>query len=506
MFGSLNTSLKNRLIIIQVITAIVAITLSGFFFVASTYKTYNDREVNSLYSIAKVVGDNIVPTLEFSGDVFTFQEDAENTLSSLQIHSNIKNAAILDKRGQLFANYVGNEASSYVFEYPALQEDLYYTSDGNFINVYYKLRNDEDFLGTMCLRADLQSSSILQQFIKISAIVLLIGLLVSFIISTFLQRSISSPILKLVSSMRKVSANQDFSLRAEAEGVDEIQELSSVFNDMLEQIQKRDQSLIEARDELEVRVEERTKELQEKTKELEMSNQELEQFAYVASHDLQEPLRMIGSFSQLIMRRNKEKFDDETKEFFEYIIDGVSRMQNLISDLLSFSRVGTQKMEVKNTDLALVVAKCINNLRHTIEENNVQISTENLPVLAVDETKIMQLFQNLISNAIKFRNDHSPTIHIYSQERENDWVFAVKDNGIGIDKEYSDKIFMIFQRLHKNTYPGTGIGLAICKKIAELHGGNIWFESEPGIGSTFFFTLKKRQAAVKTLSRQQIPA
>jgi PAS domain S-box-containing protein len=225
---------------------------------------------------------------------------------------------------------------------------------------------------------------------------------------------------------------------------------------------------------------------------LERSNRELEQFAYVASHDLQEPLRMVASYTQLLAQRYEGQLDDKAKKYIDYAVDGAVRMQRLINDLLAYSRVNTQGKPFEMIDSHAVLGDALRSLYAAIEENRAIVINDDLPMVRADATQLNQLFQNLISNAIKFRGTEPPGIRISADDLGSEWRFSVKDNGIGIDAQYADKVFVIFQRLHtRQEYPGTGIGLAICKRIVERHGGRIWFESEPGKGSTFYFTLPK---------------
>lgn len=223
---------------------------------------------------------------------------------------------------------------------------------------------------------------------------------------------------------------------------------------------------------------------------LNRSNAELEQFAYVASHDLQEPLRMITSYTNLLAKRYAPQLDDDAREFMNYTVDGAKRMQILINDLLAYSRVGTKGKEFAPVDLESALMRTLAILQIAISESNATISHDPLPVVSGDDVQIGQLLQNLVANAIKYRNDHSPKIHIACEQQQGHWRFSVRDNGIGIDPKFAERIFVIFQRLHtKENYPGTGIGLALCKKIVERHGGKIWVQSQLGQGATFFFTL-----------------
>lgn len=231
-------------------------------------------------------------------------------------------------------------------------------------------------------------------------------------------------------------------------------------------------------------------ELATKVQELARSNAELEQFAYVASHDLQEPLRMVAAYTQLLSERYSGKLDESADKYIHYALDGALRMQTLIQDLLAFSRVARQTAGFKDIDCNAVVDEAAENLRTAIEESATRVTHTQLPTAPADRSLLLQVFQNLIANAIKFRGREPATINVSAERRDQDWVFSVSDNGIGIAAQHAEGIFEVFKRLHtRNEYAGNGIGLAVCKKIVERHDGKIWVDSRPEGGSTFKFTL-----------------
>ena len=275
----------------------------------------------------------------------------------------------------------------------------------------------------------------------------------------------------------------------------EVAGVLAVARDVTEQ-RKAEALIRQMNAELEDRVRQRTAELEAVNQELARSNADLDQFAYVASHDLQEPLRGVSGCVELLVNRNRKLLDERSQEIAQHAVDGAARMQRLIEDLLAYSRVGTRGGTAVLVDTGQTVREALLNLESAVRESGATIDAVDLPTVPADPTQLRQLFQNLLGNAIKFRSDRPLRLEIKARPVEARWEFSVRDNGIGIEKDYFDRIFVIFQRLHsRDEYPGTGIGLAICKKIVERHGGRIWVESEPGQGTTFFFTLPAVQGA-----------
>jgi len=250
----------------------------------------------------------------------------------------------------------------------------------------------------------------------------------------------------------------------------------------------------------EIAISQLNKTLEKRAEELAVSNEELERFAYVASHDLQEPLRMVSSFLQLLQKKYESQLDATAQKYINYAVDGADRMKTLILDLLEYSRISSYKEEHAGVNLNELVAKTLHTLKSVSDEAEASIIVSPLPEISGNKSHLTRLFQNLISNALKYKSAAKPIIEIGFTENNDEWEFFVKDNGIGIESKYFEKIFVIFQRLHSRTeYNGTGIGLAICKKIVELHGGKIWVESSPGTGSTFYFTISKSQTSNVTI-------
>jgi len=596
--------IRKKLYLVVMVTVSVALLLTClalFIYELVDFRRTLERDLRTL---ADITGQNSAPSL-----LFHDESAAEEILSALQADPQIIAASIYDPNGNLFARYLG---TSYRFPPIPPPDGVNFQSDlVFFVSPILEPRGNER-VGTIFLVANYsRMRDRMISYAGIMVIALAFSLGGAFLLSAQLQRVVSDPILTMARTAREISEDQDYSVRVEKVSNDELGIFVDAFNQMLTRIQVQNTALREARDELEVRVKERTLALQQlqrqnelilnsagegiygldlggkatfvnpataamtgwkieemlgrpereflgqedqsslflpvspepvrigelqvrrrngstfyayylrtpimedqtllgavvilkditrqkqtqeslsrQARELARSNADLEQFAYVASHDLQEPLRMVANYTQLLARRYKDKLDQDALDFINYAVDGAVRMQGLINDLLQYSRVGTRGKKFAPVDCSDVLGTAIANLRRSIEESRAIITNEDLPTIVADGAQLAQLFQNLIGNALKFHGEEAPRVHISCRQDNGEWLFSVTDNGIGIDPQYKERIFIIFQRLHGlSEYAGTGIGLAICKKIIERHGGRIWVDSELGKGAKFSFTI-----------------
>ncbi|MGW3958277.1 sensor histidine kinase [Amycolatopsis sp. NPDC005003] len=364
-----------------------------------------------------------------------------------------------------------------------------------FVDVRRALDAQLDHLGAIrdTGRADLDAAA---RFLNAMFVVVAVLVLVLFaMLFLGLRQVVTRPILRLAGAVRRV-ADADIHSPVHGTGPREIAQLGADVEAMRQRILDEVAELEQAHALLDRRTQEAERSnalLDRRTRELERSNADLEQFAYVASHDLQEPLRKVASFCQLLQRRYQGLLDERGEQYIEYAVDGAKRMQVLINDLLAFSRVGRKPGEHVVADAGALVDDAIANLEVALSLSGGKVSRGDLPEVRVEPALMTAVFQNLIGNALKFKGETPPEVRVTAERDGGDWVFSVVDNGIGIDAEYAERVFALFQRLHtRSAYPGTGIGLALCRRIVEYHGGRIWLDTEAA-DTTFRFTLPARE-------------
>ncbi len=503
------SSIRSRLILIIFATTALGLFLSAIGLVYIERKLTRQSMVSNLQVLAGVIGWHSRAALTFNDP-----KAALDALEALRANRHIEVAYIIDAGGRIFASY--NRSDTKVPAAPETSDDDgYWFADGR-LSLYQSISLNEKKIGRIYIQSDTRElSTRLTNQLRDTAVSVVAALVITFLLSTRLQSAITGPISQLAKVTSEISHNKNYSLRAKKVRNDELGTLVDSFNAMLAEIQLRDSDLELARRELEGRVAALNREMAEReqaekalamqTRELERSNAELEQFAYVASHDLQEPLRAIAGCIQILKTEYANQLDADAEELISHTVAGAHRMKTLINDLLSYSRVGTRGKEFERVETQTIITNVLQNLAVVIKEKNADIQVRELPLVMADSTQLIQLFQNLIANALKFCCNQTPHVTISatrisengavlskseSMEEREFWQFSFRDNGIGIEHQYAERIFIIFQRLHgREEYEGTGIGLSVCKKIVERHGGRIWMESELGKGSTFHFTM-----------------
>jgi signal transduction histidine kinase len=480
-------SMRAKLMVIVMLTTCASLLLVGgalaVFDVVSHRRTLSEETA----TIAQILGDNSTAALLFDN-----AGDATNLLGALGAQPDVVSGCLYDGQGGLFASYVGRGQGA--CPQRAAPEATGFV--GERLILFHPVVKGGETVGTLRLVASLAR---LRQRVQLSAVVLLLVLLAAvlaaLLLSARLQGLVSRPILELARTAKQISENRDYTLRAPQRTQDEVGVAVLAFNQMLERIADADRALRALNTTLEERVAERTAAAEERAEALKRSNEELEGFAYVASHDLQAPLRAVSSYAQLVQEQLGSESNPELKVYIEQVIGGAGRMRELIRDLLDYSQVGRQASKLEAVAVDGVLQAVLSDLSPTIDEQKAQVIPGELPVVMADRGQLAQLLSNLISNAIRFRSKAPPVIQVGAERAGDQWRFAVHDNGIGIEPRHFGRIFVMFQRLHGRDRPGTGIGLAICKKIVAGHGGKIWVESDLGRGATFYFTLPALPAA-----------
>ncbi|MDV6034799.1 MAG: HAMP domain-containing protein [Phycisphaera sp. RhM] len=497
---SIRVKLTGSLVAVVSIVLLLS-TVAGL---VEQHRSAKTAMMNQFSVLADALGDASITPL-----VFDDADTGAEVLASARLEPKILFVQTFDANGNRFASYQAPEFASQEVILPPGEDQFLF--EGEFLHVSKSIDQDGATMGRIYLRASMKDLyATTRHKIFLATLSLLICLFVAILLGSLLQREIARPILELAAATKKVSGEGDFSARVHSNSGDEIGVLCDGFNTMLDQIQQRDRELEKHRAHLEELVQERTSRLEAQTQELtdsnaqlERSNQELDDFAYIVSHDLKEPLRGISRYSSFIAEDYAGKLDEAGHEKLETLQRLCLRQENLIDSLLHYSRVGRAELAIAPTDLNDVIEQVLDMMHITLEEQGMEVRIpRHLPTVACDSVRIVEVFRNLITNAVKYNDKAEKWIEIgFQQHGEsggNDlnptgFVFYVRDNGIGIREKHQESVFRIFKRLHaRDKYGGgTGAGLTFVKKIVERHGGKIWLESTYGEGTTFYFTLEK---------------
>ncbi len=486
-----NVPIRRKLMLIALLTTGGTLLIAGSALILFNVLRFRKEMVADLTSLADVMARSSTAALSFQDP-----GAGADTLRSLSARKPIVAAALYDEQGALFARYP--QGAEVKFPGRPGPADRAVFIDGGLI-VFHPVTLKGERIGMVYLRSDLSelAARIKVQAIAVGAVFLVSGFAAVFL-SSGLQRLVSGPVVDLSMTAKSITERQDYSLRADKRGDDELGQLVDAFNQMLGQIQERDSALQQAKEGLELRVEDRTRELARRNEELHQSNKELDDFAYIASHDLKEPLRGIHNFSNFLLEDYSDKLDDDGRSKLETLMRLTRRMETLIDSLLQFSRLGRVDLAMDRVDLNQVVAEALDSLAITLQEEKVEVRVPHpLPKVRADRARVGEIFANLVVNAVKYNDKSQKWIEIGTRNGSpsdgNAPVFYVRDNGIGIPEKHFDAVFRIFKRLHgrEKFGGGTGAGLTIVKKIVERHHGRIWLESSPGEGTTFYFTLQE---------------
>lgn len=474
--------IARRLTIMNLLVSASALVLASLGFLAYDQYTFRQNLVRNLSAQAQIIGANSASALTFNDP-----KSAENTLSALGSFPNVLSAGIITADGRLFAHVPRNPGETVVTvpAIPAGRNEVAVFHSATMILVRNITLQDK-VVGTVFIRSSLSElTHRLTRYVLIAAIVLFISLIVALLISSVYRRAVVRPIVSLAETARAVSEQKNYSLRAEAlTDATEIGLLINAFNEMLQQIQTRNEALRTAHTELEQRVAERTHELL-------VANRELEAFSYSVSHDLRGPLETINGYTHILVSRQGPNLNEEGREYLAQIRAASRRMAELIDDLLNLSRVSTTAMHKQRVNLAALAREIMQDLQRRDPARQVDFIVAECPVADGDPRLLQIVLENLLRNSWKYTSTRSRAkIEFGCERRGSGIVYFVRDDGAGFDPRQADRLFKPFQRLHSaSEFPGTGIGLATVQRIIQRHGGDVWGESKPGHGATFFFTL-----------------
>lgn len=503
MWRAIMQSVRYKLILVVLATNFAALTVAGIALVIFDLRNYRENLVNDLSTQGDILGRASAPAL-----VFEDPQSADAYLALLEARPGITAAGIYNANGRLFASYVRPDARDK--EFPALPHVEGHRIEGNIIVLLTRIVENGEILGTVYLRAHYQLYERLARYIGIFATVMVVSLFVALLLVVWLQKTLTKPILAVTDAARQVVTKRDYSLRVHKTTQDEIGYLVDAFNDMLSEIGRRTEANEATNRKLEHEVAERMRaeddlrnlnldleqRVSDRTAQLESANKELEAFSYSVSHDLRAPLRAITGFSNMLIEDHGSALDQEANRKLGVIVDEAHRMGALIDDLLAFSRLGRKVMQVTELDMTELAAHTFENLVQQHDGAKIDVHLAPLPRGMGDRALIGQVWVNLLSNAIKFSaNREKPMIEVNAISDEKEHIYFVRDNGAGFDPRYQAKLFEVFQRLHDaSEFPGTGVGLALVRRIVIRHGGRVWAESKPDAGATFYFTLPKEQS------------
>ncbi|HEY9199128.1 MAG TPA: ATP-binding protein [Gammaproteobacteria bacterium] len=503
MWRAITRSIRNKVILVVIATNFAALIVAGVALAMYEVRGYREVLANDLATQGEILGRASAPALEFEDP-----KSADAYLALLEARPMITAAAIYNAKGKLFASYKRDVSSDQ--ELPLLPH-----TDGHRImdaqmEFFSRIVEHGEILGTVFLRAHYPIYERLAKYLGILGAVMVLSMLVALFVVAWLQARLTRPILAVTDTARQVMSNRDYSLRVGKTTEDEIGYLVDAFNDMLAEIGNRAETNEASNRKLEHEVAERMRaeddlrklnlELEERvtsrTEQLANVNKELEAFSYSVSHDLRAPLRAITGFSNLLVEDHGDQLDVEARRKLEVIMGEATRMGTLIDDLLAFSRLGRKAMQYSEVDMAEMVRTTYASLCKQHSGPPPELHLGSLPNATGDPSLLGQVWVNLLSNAIKFSsNKQNPVIEVNAISDAHERIYFVRDNGAGFDSRYESKLFEVFQRLHDSSeFPGTGVGLALVRRIVSRHGGRVWAESRLGEGATFYFSLPKEHA------------
>jgi signal transduction histidine kinase len=501
-------SVSRRLVLATLATTLVALVVAGAAMLYQDMRLYERTMLDDLSTQGEIVGRASIAALKFDDS-----RVAEENLGLLRAKPLVKAAALYNARGTVFATYSREEGRENA-EIPSKPDAEGIRLQGGSALLFKRVASADGMLGTLYIKADYEAAKHLRTYLTILVLMLLGALGVSLVVSSWLQSTVTRPILAMRDIARQIVETRDYSLRAPKTTDDEIGYLADAFNRMLAEIEQRSSELeqsnaslgqeVAERQQVEGelrRVQEELRQLNaqleervtERTEQLAAANKELESFSYSVSHDLRAPVRAIVGFSKLLAEHHETALDDEAKRKLGIVRSEAARMGTLIDDLLAFSRLGRQSLQMRNVDMEELVKLNFEQLKVQQPEARHELKLGHLPQAMGDRSLLAQVWINLLSNAMKFSGKkESPTIEVNAISDAKEHTYFVRDNGAGFDPRYGAKLFGVFQRLHdQSDFPGTGVGLALVHRIITRHGGQVWAEGEPGVGATFYFTLPR---------------